>query len=276
MNMKSIIVVLISLAIIGGVTSLALFLTRPPARTAVVRPTPPTTPTPIPIATPHNPSGSHATSPSHPPTDKPNLLDEGVENAKLSAEMRKLLTDLQEALDNDDSASVTRLCEKILKLQRERGDEAVPSVMRAKAIEALSWFLPNTLAPLVGFLADSDPEVLSDVISKLEDVFNDTSLGDRELSSVLSLVAQVLDNDDALDSLFLSIESDMRNSIAVETYIKILETGTQAAKDKVFSSIEDFTGEEGITTVEQLKEWLQANPDDEGDEEFYKGETDED
>ena len=33
--------------------------------------------------------------------------------------------------------------------------------------------------------------------------------------------------------------------------------------------MQDFTGEDDITTPEQLDKWLKDNPDDEDDEEFY-------
>ena len=39
--------------------------------------------------------------------------------------------------------------------------------------------------------------------------------------------------------------------------------------------MQDFTGEDDITTPEQLDAWLKENPDDEDDEEFY-GKTDTD
>ncbi len=39
--------------------------------------------------------------------------------------------------------------------------------------------------------------------------------------------------------------------------------------------MQDFTGEDDITTPEQLDTWLKENPDDEEDEDFY-GNTDKD
>ena len=60
----------------------------------------------------------------------------------------------------------------------------------------------------------------------------------------------------------------MRNSVAVATYKEILKSGTEEAKQRVWESVEDFTGEE-ITTVEQLDEWLKQNPDDEDDDDLY-------
>ena len=118
-------------------------------------------------------------------------------------------------------------------------------------------------------MADSDPDVLQDVMDRFSEAIDDPDLGDVELSAILSSVGKILDNEDAIDSLFLGIESDMRNSVAIKTYLDLWENGSKPVKDKIIESIADFTGEEDITTPEQLKEWLEQNPDDEDDEDFY-------
>ena len=106
-------------------------------------------------------------------------------------------------------------------------------------------------------------------MDRFSEAIDDPDLGDVELSAILSSVGKILDNEDAIDSLFLGIESDMRNSVAIKTYLDLWENGSKPVKDKIIESIADFTGEEDITTPEQLKEWLEQNPDDEDDEDFY-------
>lgn len=187
----------------------------------------------------------------------------------LSPEMKKLIDNLQEALDNSDAKAVSKIAEQILVTQRKKGQDAVPPFVREKTVEAIGFFLPDSLADLVGFMADSDPDVLQDVMDRFSEAIDDPDLGDRELAAILSSIGKVLDNEDAIDSLFIGIESDMRNSIAVKTYLDLWENGSPAIKDKIIESIADFTGEEDITTPEKLKEWLEQNPDDEDDEDFY-------
>lgn len=187
----------------------------------------------------------------------------------LSTEMKKLIDTLQEALDNNDAKTVSKIAEQILVTQRKKGQDAVPPFVREKTVEAIGIFLPDSLADLVGFMADSDPDVLQDVMDRFSEAIDDPDLGDIELSAILSSVGKILDNEDAIDSLFLGIESDMRNSIAVKTYLDLWENGSQPVKDKILESVADFTGEEDITTPEKLKEWLEQNPDDEDDDDFY-------
>lgn len=187
----------------------------------------------------------------------------------LSTEMKRLIDTLQEALDNNDAKAVSKIAEQILVTQRKKGQDAVPPFVREKTVEAIGFFLPDSLADLVGFMADSDPDVLQDVMDRFSEAIDDPDLGDIELSAILSSVGKILDNEDAIDSLFFGIESDMRNSIAVKTYLDLWENGSQPVKDKILESVADFTGEDDITTPEKLKEWLEQNPDDEDDDDFY-------
>ncbi len=203
--------------------------------------------------------------------DKPDMLDDLDDETNLTAAERAILVELQDGLDANSLRRVARTVEKIQKLQREKGMDAVPVVLRSKAVEALGWFTPDSLTELIGFMADSDPEVLEDVMSHFESAIDDCEIGDKALSDILKTVAKVLDNEDALDSFFMGIESDMRNSVAVSTYKEILQTGTEAVKARVWESVADFTGEEDINTVQKLEDWLKENPDDEDDEELYGG-----
>lgn len=203
--------------------------------------------------------------------DKPDMGLTMDEEANLSDEMKQILSELQDALDDNDAQKVSKLAERILVTQRKKGQDAVPPYVREKAVEAIGFFLPGSLADLVGFMADSDPDVLQDVMDKFSEAIDDPDLGDRELSSILTSVSKVLNNEDAVEALFFAIESDMRNSVAVQTYLDVWENGSKEVQSKVLESIADFTGEDDITTPEQLKKWLEENPDDEDDENFYAG-----
>lgn len=208
--------------------------------------------------------------------EKPVLELQADEEAKLTDEEKMLLAELQAGLDANSLRRVAKVVDIIQKIQREKGMDAVPVLLRSEAVEALGYFLPDSLTELIGFMADSDPDVLSDVMSQFESAIDDTSLGDRELSAIFKSVAKALEHEEALDALFMGIESDMRNSVAVETYLEILNTGSAAAKERIWESVEDFTGEDDIDSPEKLKKWLEENPDDEDDEEFYAGDKDDD
>ena len=198
-----------------------------------------------------------------------------VEESTLTEAQRALLNELQEALDDESLRRVARIVEKIQDQYRKGGDEAIPPYMREQAVEALSWFLPDSLAELIGFMADSNPEVLEDVMKNFTEGIDDAELSDRELAPIFKKIAPLIEDDDAIDAILMGLENDMRNSVAVDTYKEIFKVGSDAIKQRLIESMQDFTGEDDITTPEQLDAWLKENPDDEDDEEFY-GKTDTD
>ncbi len=200
---------------------------------------------------------------------------DNVEESSLTEAQRALLNELQEALDDESLRRVAKIVEKIQDQYRKGGDEAVPPYMREQAVEALSWFLPDSLAELIGFMADSNPEVLEDVMKNFTEGIDDAELSDRELATIFKKIAPIIEDDDAIDAILMGLEIDMRNSVAVDTYKELFKTGSEAIKQRLIESIQDFTGEDDITTPEQLDAWLKENPDDEDDEEFY-GKADKD
>lgn len=202
--------------------------------------------------------------------------NERDEEAKLTAAELAILRELREGAEDDNFHRVRKAVEKIQELQRKKGIDAVPPYLREEAVEALGEFLPGSLPELIGFMGDTDSDVLADVLSQFEDAIDNSGLGDRALADILVSVSKVLTDDDALDALFCCVENEMRNSVAVKTYTEILQHGTEAAKERVWESIEDFTGEDDVKSKADLENWLKENPDDEDDEEFYGPEEDDD
>ena len=127
-------------------------------------------------------------------------------------------------------------------------------------------------------MADSDPEVVDSVFDQLDTLLNDTTIGDKELSGMLIAMSKVLTNEDSVDSLAMAIDCNMRNSVKVATYCKILESGTPVVVAKMKESIAELMEIEvselspNTKAIQnKLNEWLENNPDGEDDDDFYKG-----
>ena len=81
---------------------------------------------------------------------------------------------------------------------------------------------------------------------------------------------------DALESMMMELD-DMRNSVAVAVSIDILKTGNEEAKAALLEAMEErfeFDSEDDVDpppprTEAELTRWLEQNPDDEDDEDFY-------
>ena len=194
---------------------------------------------------------------------------EADEEANLTAAQKALLDELQEAADDESFRRVAKIVKTIQDQYLKGGDAAVPPYMREQAVEALSWFLPDSLAELIGFMADSNPEVLEDVMKNFTEGIDDAELSDRELANIFKKIAPLIEDDDAIDAILMGLENDMRNSVAVDTYKELFKNGSEAIKQRLVESMQDFTGDDDISTPEQLDSWLKENPDDEDDEEFY-------
>lgn len=197
---------------------------------------------------------------------------------KLTAEMKQILAAIQDCLDREDRKALSKVCERIAKIQRERGEGAVPASIRAKAVEAVGLFLPASLAELVGFMADSDPEVVDSVFEQLDTLLNDTTIGDKELAGMLVSMSKVLTNEDAVDSLAMAVDMNMRNSVKVSTCKQILDSGNDVVVTRIKETIADMLEVEAKdlpnnkeALKNRLNEWLENNPDGEDDDDFYKG-----
>lgn len=200
------------------------------------------------------------------------------EYSGLSPEMKLLMAEIQRCLDTEDRKALSKVCDKIAKIRNERGEHAIPASVRAKAVEAIGLFLPESLAELVEFMADSDPEVVESAFGQLDNLLNDTTIGDKELSGMLVALSKVLADEDVIDSMAMSIDCNMRNSVKVATYCKIIKTGTPEVVTRMKESIAEMMEVEVSdlpsnpkVLENQLNEWLEANPDGEDDEDFYKG-----
>ena len=208
-------------------------------------------------------------------------LDIDDEYSDLPPEMRLLMAEIQRCIDTEDRKALSKVCDKIAKMRNERGENSIPASVRAKAVEAIGLFLPESLAELVEFMADSDPEVVDSVFDQIDTLLNDTTIGDKEMSGMLVAISKVLTNEDSIDSLAMAIDMNMRNSVKVKTYCQILDTGTTAAVERMKEAIADLMEVEvdelptSKTAIkDQLNEWLEGNPDDEDDADFYKGVVD--
>ena len=93
-------------------------------------------------------------------------------------------------------------------------------------------------------------------------------LSDYYRAELLIAASKAVTDVDTLESLLFELNS-MRNSVAVDAIKQLLATGNSNVQQLLPDAIENFVGEEGIKTPEQLDEWLKQNPDDENDDDFY-------
>ena len=205
--------------------------------------------------------------------EKPRILElNDDEEAKLNDFSRKVLQELQEALDNENFAVVSRLVQKMMEIPPDPmfGAEGVDKLLRRKAVAALGWFGAQALPELVGMLADADPEIVQATFDQFSLALEDISLSDYERADIVVMASKVLTNTDDLEILFMEI-NNMRHSVGADALVQICLEGTEASQSLMPEAIEFFTGEDNLVTVEDVENWLQENPDDEYDDDLYGG-----
>lgn len=197
---------------------------------------------------------------------RPTFVLDDNDEASLNEEQRKTIMAIREALGNNDRRKALRLVQALQK--SEEWPDGIPKSIKLAAIEALGWFGSSCLPELAGFLGDSDEEIVQSAVDKYQEMLADADLSDRERSEILVQASKVIDDAEALDSMMFELNR-MRHSVAVATIKQMMAEGNATTQLVLPDNIEFYTSEESLDTPEKLDEWLEKNPDEEGDEEFY-------
>lgn len=208
--------------------------------------------------------------------EKPKIMSvDEEEESKLNDFSRKVLQELQLALDSENFDRVSKLVTKMLEIPPDPkfGKEGVATLLRRKAVEALGWFGAKAMPELVGMLGDADPEIVQATFDQFSLALEDISLSDYERADIIVMASKVLTNSDDLEMLLMEI-NNMRHSVGAGALVEICLEGTDAAKRMMPDAIEFFTGEDNLTTVDDIENWLKENPDGEDDDDFYGGDKD--
>ena len=206
---------------------------------------------------------------------RPNVIEDAdIDDVdKLSDAQRSVLNEIQAALDADDYKALKKALSKLtasVKSGGLGGYANVPRVIRAAAVQALGWFGKTAALDLVDFMADSDAEISSDAFDQFDFALQDVDMSDFERAAIVKTTAKALTDPDWIDSLLMCL-NDMRNSVKGATAISIITEGTPQVKAALLENI-DFYLDEGISNADDVRKWMEENPDDPEDEEFYGGE----
>ena len=199
---------------------------------------------------------------------KPDITLSSDDAEKLSAEMRKMFEDLQAALDEEKRSHVYSLVHKLQAM--DEWPDGIPKSVKLKALDAIAWFGASGAAEAIGFLADSDPEVVQATIEKFEEMLSDFSIGDRATADIIKQVITVVKDADALDT-FLCEMNNMRPSVRVDLANSVYGSGNEVAVKVLNENIDFYFGDSDVEVTGQkdLDAYLKANPDDPDADDFY-------
>ena len=210
------------------------------------------------------------------PAVKPNFLSDIDEEEKLTAEMKRLFREIQDALDRDDRKGVFALVRKLQ--QMDEWPDGIPQSVKVKALGALAWFGASGMAEAVGFLADSDPEIQQTTLERFEEMLSDWDIGDTGASEIIKQVVKVVHDRDALDSFFMELDN-MRPTVKAETALAIYDSENPEAVAVLEDNREflfdgnagDLEGREFFEqALKDAEQYYRENPEQaEEDRKFY-------
>ena len=195
---------------------------------------------------------------------------------QLSPVQKSVLRDIQAALDKDDVKALRKALSRFTASTKKGGLGGyanVPRVIRAAAVQALGWFGKDAAVDMIDFMADADEEISEDAFNQFELALQDSSMGDKERSSLVKTISKALTQEERIDAL-LSAFSDMRPSVLGDTAIAVLTEGSEPVKAALQDQLSFYFDDE-VQDVDGIKKWMAEHPDDPGDEEFYGGSKEE-
>lgn len=200
------------------------------------------------------------------------------EESKLSAEYRKVLADLQEALDHDDRKKLVKIVHRLQ--SSEEWPDGIPNVLHKSAIDALKWFGEKCAPEIMGYLGVADEEIVADALDAMLETLGDWSLSDVERASLLSNYVKVVTDEDSL-GMMLDELNNMRPTVRAEAGLDIWDSGNKVALDLLKENLEfyfdadDYEVNSRDTLEQYLKDAEQKYKEDPDlaadDEEFYGG-----
>lgn len=208
--------------------------------------------------------------------EKPDFTAEIGDDKLMTAKMRKIFKELQDALDLEQKKRVIEIVQKI-QLMDEWPDD-IPREVKLKALDALAWFGSDGFAEAVGFLADGDAEVVQAATEKFEEMLSDFDLGDVRTSEILCQLTKVVHDRDALDSFYTEM-NNMRDTVKAKTALAIYDSGNEDAiavleenLDFIFSDIDNEakTREDIENFLKKAEQVYKDDPEKAAeDEDFY-------
>jgi hypothetical protein len=188
-------------------------------------------------------------------------------------EGKTVIVDAPVHIPDVDAVPLMRVC-KNFKTDELVGDESF-LIGKADARKREEIYDPDqfpdigyTPEDLIDFMADDDADIAQSAIDHFELALQDCTLADYDRAEVIKMVSQIITDADTLDWM-LTEALNARNSVAVDTLTFIAANGTQTAKEMLPDYIELLANDDEIKTVSDLQRWLEDNPDQPDDEEFY-------
>ena len=201
--------------------------------------------------------------------------DELDDDALLDKVVEDLVVQLSAAIRDRNGNRVLELVRRLKAINygglsangRVRGNA---SSAKLRILQELAGAGPEAVGAIMDLLSDPEPSVAESAKELLFGKLNDISLNDSARAELVTAAAQELTDTLSIQRLYVEFIK-MRPSVGVGAFTEILSSGTDEAKAILPRIMANFTADSTVSTVGDLKEWLQGHGDPEDADRRYGG-----
>lgn len=172
--------------------------------------------------------------------------EEIEEREDLSAEEKKLMLDIENALDKEDLEALLATIEDV--------KVSTNTEIRSDFVDALAWFGKKGMLELLPFMADRDEDVAQSAIDAWTSSLSEIS-NEQTKANYVEAASSVLMDEDALDQMMTEL-FDCEEPVAIQALVNIIEGGGTPKAIEVAKENYEFITSEEYTTVEAAENWL--------------------
>lgn len=223
-------------------------------------------------------------------------FDEEIE-AELSDEMKSIITEISVALSSPDTdkKAVYRAVQRLLAAMAGDGaasssghrmaalgggrrgigaggggSDAVPTVVKERALDALKWIGAEAMAETIPFIADADPQVAAVAKEVLMDQLMDFDARESDMVAAIKQLVQV-DLESGYYEDIMSSVSMFKTANKVDVALTVVDSGTDGALNALNQNLDfifDEAAYESIKTREDIVRYGQEHGKDDFDFDF--------
>lgn len=223
-------------------------------------------------------------------------FDEEIE-AELSDEMKSIITEISVALSSPDTdkKAVYRAVQRLLAAMAGDsaasssghrmaslgggrrgigagggGADAVPTVVKERALDALKWIGAEAMAETIPFIADADPQVAAVAKEVLMDQLMDFDASESDMVAAIKQLVQV-DLESGYYEDIMSSVSMFKTANKVDVALTVVDSGTDGALNALNQNLDfifDESAYESIKTREDIVRYGQEHGKDDFDFDF--------
>ncbi|MGN0854740.1 MAG: hypothetical protein ACI4R9_04390 [Kiritimatiellia bacterium] len=166
----------------------------------------------------------------------------------LSAEDKRRLTAIQDALEKEDLPALIALLPEVAK---SANDE-----VREEMVDALGWFGERAMLELLPFMADRNEDVAQSAMDNWTTALADVE-NQREKVALLESAMHVIRDEDGLESMIMEL-GDCDDVLAMQTIINLISSPNAKASRVAREHYEFVTGEPYVD-VATAEQWVREN-----------------